>query len=70
MVGGVRFALMLRQSQERGIPPIVPQPRRGVDGKSKVIFDFRTGNALRLILVKPGSPLSNGGLGQLSGLVH
>src|ERR1700693_6512809 len=58
IVGGMGLALMLGQSQKRRIPAIAPQSSWGVDRKAKVISDFRARNALRLILVKSGSPFS------------
>ena len=56
VVGRVWLALMFRQRQQRCIPGIRAQPRRIVDGQAQIIADLRTGDALRLIFVKPGSP--------------
>ena len=58
VIGRVRFTLMLRQRKERCIPGIRSQPRRIVNRKTEVIANFRTGDALRLIFMKPRRPFS------------
>src|SRR5205809_7132250 len=52
----VHLALMLLHSQSRRIPAQSPLAGLFIDRKSQVIGQFRTGYALRLILVVTGSP--------------
>ena len=58
VVGGMRFALMLGQSQDFGIPDVAAHASRGIDGKAEVVANFGTGDALGLILVKLGIPFA------------
>src|SRR2546422_958549 len=58
VVRRMRLALMLRQREQRRIPAVASQAGCIVDWKAEVVADFRTGNALRLIFMKPRSPFS------------
>ena len=58
VVGRMRLALMLGQREDRRVPAVGVQACRLVDRNPQVVADVRTGNALRLILVKPRRPLT------------
>src|SRR6266850_4711656 len=54
----MRLALMFGQREQRRIPAVGSQTSRIIDGKAEIVADFRTRNALRLVLVKSWSPFS------------
>ena len=54
----MRNALVLGQAVEVRVPAIRAEAKGVVDWNSEVIAQLRTRDALRLILVKAGSPLT------------
>lgn len=47
VIGPMRPALPLGQSQQRGVPAIGPEPRRVMDRQSEIVAQFRPRDALR-----------------------
>jgi hypothetical protein len=52
----VRFALVLRQRQQRGVPAVGAQARRVVDRQAGIVAHVRAGDALDLVLVEDRRP--------------
>src|SRR4029077_20505229 len=58
IIGRMRAALVFGQLEQRCVPGVGTQARRGIDGNSEIVADFRPGNAFGLILVVARRPLS------------